>query len=160
MKIKTNIKFKKNEQGRLYGFVSKKPNGSWIGCREEYPEKKKIVLVDADVENGMIADVLYSVNLVPMKNDNGFVVVSASQKLFKARIETELHDDIYRVSVKFGNKTLVYDPTSNLQQRRSISQIADLITKAQNLKDRMTIANEFTDSACLVQSLYNRQKRA
>lgn len=157
--IKTNLKFKRNERGQIQGFVHKKESGSWVGCREEYPVKKKLVIVDEAIESKIIDGVLYQVSLMPTKSDHYFIAFSAKPKMFEGKVDTEVHDGIFRVSVTFGNKTLIYDPDSKFRQRRDIQGIADIIRHSVNLIDNIRIANEFVDSACLLKSMYNRKDK-
>lgn len=156
-KIKTNVKFQKTDAGQFYGFVTKNQNGSWRGCRESDDCKRKIVLVDPLASQDMSENTLYKVVLIPMRDGkNGFIATKAEAVKFEGKIEVELDDNTFRVSVKFGHKTLVYDPTSSSPKNRNIQAIAELIKSRQDLKDNFKVAEEFLDSACLVNSLYKR----
>lgn len=160
-KIKTNIKFQKGLDGiesRLYGFVSK-INGSWRGCRDTDKCKKKIVFVDPGVAKNIIPNALYSCSLTPMHNEQGFIAVSATIVLFKARIETTVNDSTFKVSVKFGNKDIIYDPTSKDPKCNDIKGIAESLRKRNDLQDAYRVAEDFLDSACIVKGLYERSKK-
>lgn len=155
-KIKTNIKFSVGQNGmqsRLYGFVTKK-NGSWRGCRESDPCKKKIVFVDEDASEGIIPNTLYSCVLIPMRNEGGFIAISSSIIKFKSKIETIISGSTYKVVVTFGNKNIVYDPSSRFKKENCINSIANMLRGRADLVNPMQVAEDFLDSACMVQMLY------
>lgn len=156
--IRTNIKFKKNEQGHLYGFVTK-VKGSWRGVHEEDKEvKKKIVLVDPMAETDIVPDRLYHCSLVPMECDNGFVVMNAKVVTFHAKIDTFASGDDYHVDVKFGHKIITYDPSSQLHIKNNMQSIADMLRKRWDLVKPMEVADNFLDAATIVLTLYKRNK--
>ena len=156
-KIKTNIKFKQEEEtGKLFGFVTKNKNGSWRGVSEQSGMKKKIVLVDRHMEPSMQPNVLYSVVLIPMENDNGFVAISAKLMQFDAKIETVADEKKFSVTVHFGNKVIKYDPTSKRSCENNIQYISKLLRSRVDLKSKEAVAEEFLDCACLVNSIYKR----
>lgn len=158
-RIKTNIKFKQNERGAFYGFVTKNENGSWRGCKEDSNVKKKIVFVDKHEESGIIPNALYQVTLIPMTSDNGFIAINARLVQFVAKINTEVEEHTYRVTVQFGQKTIVYDPTSKDAKKNNIQTIANLLRNRVDLKSKDAVAEEFLDSACLLLSIYKRQNK-
>jgi hypothetical protein len=56
-------------------------------------------------------NVLYDVELKPMHQGNGYVVVSAQRTLFEARFETVVvPKTTYQVRITFGHKTIFFDP--------------------------------------------------
>lgn len=158
-RIKTNIKFKQNERGAFYGFVTKNENGSWRGCKEDSNVKKKIVFVDRHEDSGIIPNALYQVTLIPMTSDNGFIAINARLVQFVAKINTEVEEHTYRVTVQFGQKTIVYDPTSKDAKKNNIQTIANLLRNRVDLKSKDAVAEEFLDSACLLLSIYKRQNK-
>lgn len=156
-KIKTYIKFYKGLDSmadRIYGFVTK-VNGSWRGCRES-DDKKKIVFVDNAIVKDIIPNVLYSCSLVPMLNDNGFIVKSASMIRFEAMIRTSCRKNSFIVSVKFGNKRYIYDPASKDKQKNNIKKIADILRSRIDLADAHNVAEEFVNQACMVKRMYEQ----
>lgn len=158
-RIKTNIKFSKGLGGvesRLYGLVTK-TNGSWRGCRETDECKKKIVFVDPSIANDIIPNALYSCSLVPMKKEEGFIAKTAQLIKFKAVIETKINRSVCRVSVKFGNKQIVYDPNSKEKRYRDIKAIAEGLRKRIDIIDAHQVAEDFLDSACIVKRLYEQE---
>lgn len=156
-RIKTNIKFYKgldNVADRIYGFVTK-INGSWRGCRKE-DSKKKIVFVDAAIAKDIIPNVLYSCSLIPMRNDEGFIVKTATIIKFEGMIHTTCRNDVFVVSVKFGNKLYIYDPASKESRKRDIKKIADTLRNRVDLVDAFNVAEEFINVACMVKHMYNQ----
>lgn len=158
-RIKTNIKFYKglnDAEDRIYGFVTK-VNGSWKGCRES-EAKKKIVFVDESIAPSILPNTLYHCVLIPMKTGNGFVALSAKILKFKATIATISHKDTFVVAVKFGNKEIIYDPSSRDVKRNDIVTIANIIRKRDDLKDAHTTAEDFIDNALMAKRLYDHLK--
>ncbi|MCM1140206.1 MAG: hypothetical protein NC453_16695 [Muribaculum sp.] len=157
--IKTNIKFKKgldSSDGRVYGFVTK-IKGSWRGCHEE-AEKKKIVFVDTTMAKDIIPDALYCCSLVRMRNDQGFIVKTAKLLKFEATMKTICNKNTFMVSVKFGNKLFIYDPSSSEQRKKDIQGIANLLRSRVDLVDPFGVANEFVNAACMVKHLYEQSE--
>ena len=158
-KIKTNIKFYKgldNAADRLYGFVTKS-NGSWRGCRMT-EGKKKIVFVDTAIAKDIIPNTLYSCSLTAMQNGNGFIAQSASMVRFKGTISTACRKDIFLVRVQFGNKTIVYDPSSKKRRNRDIQTIADNLRNRLDLQDASEVAEDFISNACMIKRLYEQSR--
>lgn len=158
-KIKTNIKFYKglnDMEDKLYGFVTKS-NGSWRGCRSDV-EKKKIVFVDSEIADDIAPNVLYSCSLIPMLNDKGFVAKSASVVKFTGTITTISRKNVFIVTVKFGNKVIIYDPSSKERRKRDIKAIAEILRNRIDLKNAYDVAEDFISSACVVKRLYQQFK--
>ena len=156
-KIKTNIKFQKglnNVDGRLYGFVTK-TNGSWRGCRES-DLKKRIVLVDAAISKDIVPNILYHCTLVPMYNGNGFIATAAKLVQFKGTISTVYRNKVYLVKVTFGNRTIIYDPSSKSPRLNDIKKIAELIRNRIDLENAQCVAEDFIDNACMIKRLYDQ----
>ena len=93
-----------------------------------------------------------------MHSEQGFIATAATQVLFDAKIITRMSKGVFKVLVKFGIKTVMFDPSSKLERYNSITGIADLIRHRTDLKDPMQVAEDFIDSACLVRDLYKREK--
>lgn len=157
--IKTNIKFQENERGVFQGFVTKNEHGSWRGCREDAEVSKKIVLLDPrQVQITIRENALYQCTLIPMRSDCGFIVIQAAPVLFQAKTETIVRKGVYKVKVKFGNKIIIYDPTSKCEKRNNIQGIVDYLRKREDLKYANAVAEEFLDCACMLKSIYDKQK--
>lgn len=157
-RIKTNIKFKQNENGAFYGFVTKDSRGSWRGCRET-DAKKKIVFVDKDKESDIIPDALYQCSLIPMKSESGFIAINVKLMKFEAHIETEVTDNLYRVTVTFGHTAIVYNPQSTNPQKNNIQTVARLLRSRHDLKYKEAVAEEFCDNAYLLFNIYKKRKQ-
>ncbi len=158
--IKTIVKFTIGtdgiNSGKVYGFVTKK-DGHWIGCRETDNCKRKIVLVNQPMSKSIQENIPYRVTLLPMHSDNGFIVKTATQIKFDAKIITRMSKGVFKVMVKFGMKTLNYDPSSTEDKFNNINGIAEHIRHRTDLKDPIQVAEDFVDSACLVRDLYKRE---
>ncbi len=155
-RIKTLLKFQKSEKDKvsLVSYVRKDKSGSWKGCRETDGNKKKVVLADKQIASTMLENVLYSVTLIPMKECMGFIAISAEPVKFAANINTIIDDNVYMVEVKFGNKTLVYDPTSNLENRRTISGIVNTILHRIDIKQPGQVSEDFREAAEIALAYY------
>lgn len=157
--IKTNIKFKKNDKGHLYGFVTKTSNGSWRGVHEEDNVKKKIVFVDEMAEKDMKPGLLYHTILIPMRDDQGFICLNAVKMKFKAQIKSYDMPQYYRVEVKFGHKCICYDPSSSNKKYNDMQSIAKMIMNREDICDPYTVADMFLDAATIALTLYKREKK-
>ena len=158
-RIKTNIKFKQNEKGAFYGFVTKNEKGSWRGCNENSDVKKQIVFVDEHEARNIISGALYQVTLIPMTHKRGFIALNARLVQFEAKINTEVKEHVFRVTVQFGQKIIIYDPTSEDSRKNNIQAIVNLLKNRIDLKSKDAVAEEFLDSACLLLSIYKRQNK-
>ena len=154
-RIKTSLKFQRSDRDKVT-FVSyvRKERGSWKGCHENEGCKKKIVLADIELAKGLLENVLYDTILVPMKECMGFVAISAEPVKFVARINTIIDDDKYMVEVKFGHKTIVFDPTSPMDNRRSIDGIIKTLLKRIDIKNPEQVICDFKESAEIVMAYY------
>lgn len=147
-KMIINIKFTKNKQsGFLAGYVTKQ-NGSWKGCRADDPRNKKIVLPGQEVKSGLMENVLYRTKVIPMKEKDGFVAIKVEPVQFDARIETVFIGKKYRIEVRFGNKTLVYDPFCKKNQQRSdMAKFRKTLESRPDIKDLQQVVDDFLDMA-------------
>ena len=158
-KIRTLIKFYKgldNASDKVYGFVTK-TKGCWRGCRES-AEKKKIVFLDSSVKTEIIPGVLYKCTLHPMSKGDGFIAFSASVVKFKAVVTTSCKNGVYKVLVRFGNRVVMYDPSSKDPKENDIKRIYNMLIHRNDLKDPMGVARDFMDSACLALRMYEQEK--
>lgn len=158
--IKTIIKFKRGTEGinngKIFGFVTKK-DGHWMGCRETEC-KKKIVFADPSISKDIQENMPYNATLIPMHSEQGFIATAATQVKFDAKIITRMSNGVFKVLVKFGIKTITYDPSSSSEKYNNINGIADHIRHRTDLKDPIQTAEDFIDCACLVKNLYKRDK--
>lgn len=159
--IKTNIKFKQNDKGHLYGFVAKSDSGSWRGVREEDKSKKKIVFVDPMAERDMKPGLLYRSVLIPMTDEHGFICLNATKVMFQAQIKPfDIPEHkFFRVEVHFGNKTIAYNPSSTDKKYNNMQSIADLIRKREDICNPLEVADNFLDAATVALTLYKREQK-
>lgn len=153
-RLKTNIKFKKNTKtGQFFGFVTKS-GSSWRGCGENSDCKKRIVFADKALSDEMVDGALYHATLVPMKSGEGFIAISAKLVKFSAKIETSISDNVFRVSVRFGNRCLTYEPGSKDKRMNSITKIADRIRERVDLENTESVVSDFLEAATIVLAYY------
>lgn len=104
---KSQLKFAKSERtGELIGFVSRhSKTRKLMGVREDSRFGKQICVLSEDLKGTIEPNILYSVELKPMHNAKGHVVVTATPVLFQAHVETRIvPKTLYQVTVTFGNK--------------------------------------------------------
>ena len=104
---KSQLKFAKSERtGELIGFVSRhSKTRKLMGVREDSRFGKQICVLSEDLKGTIEPNILYSVELKPMHNAKGYVVVAATPVLFQAHVETIIvPKTLYQVTVTFGNK--------------------------------------------------------
>lgn len=153
-RIKTNVKFVMSERdGSPIGYVTK-INGAWKGCRGNDQCKKKIVLVDKELGKRIVPNCLYKVVIIPMLHNDGFVTIHAEIVKFTATVTTNIDGDFPSVSVTFGNKTIVYDPSSYDRNRSDMSCVIKTLSQRIDIKDMDSVIADFIDSAELVRRTY------
>ena len=154
--LKVYLKFRKrNENGQLFGFVTKTANGSWRGCDETYAGGKRIVILAKELMPTTLEDVLYKARIIPMNNGkSGFIATDLSIVKFKASIETILKRNSFKLLVKFGNRVFKYDPYKGRRNERSAANIAELIRHRIDIEDPQKIADEFENEVYLVTQKY------
>lgn len=84
-KIKTKLKFIKSDRTESWvGFVSINTKTGYIkGVREDAKGPKKVCIVTHELEPIIEPNVLYDVQMVPMKNEKaGYIVVAAEPHAF------------------------------------------------------------------------------
>ena len=157
--IKTNLKFKKAENGQFYGFVTR-IGMSLRGCFEEDKCKKSIVFTDKNLTD-IIPNVLYRTTLIPMNDGkHGFIAINAEVIKFKARVETYVAGGEFKVEVKFGNKVITYNPAEKSKMYSSISQIADMLSHRVDILYPCETVNDFLEAANIVLAYYKDYKEA
>ena len=79
---KSQLKFAKSERtGELIGFVSRhSKTRKLMGVREDSRFGKQICVLSEDLKGTVEPNILYSVELKPMHNAKGYVVVAACNK--------------------------------------------------------------------------------
>jgi hypothetical protein len=157
-KIYTKLKFVKSEESGAYiGFASKNPQTSRVvGVREDSKYPKKICIVDKELTNYIIPNILYEVALVPMREKNGYIVVEANPFTFDAEIETTyVKKAIYKIEVKFGNKTILFDPIDGEKDSvRTIAGVKKVLEKRMDIKNSQQVIEDFLDVSYLLMKHY------
>ncbi len=159
-RIYTKLKFVISEQtGAIVSFVSQNPLTKQIrGVRKDDPYPKKVCVVDKNLAPYILLNVLYDVTLIPMAEKDGYVVVEANPVEFPATIETTYMRKVaYRVEVKFGHKTIIFDPKDGEKKSvRSFKECVKLLEKRVDIKDIFDVVKEFSDEAYKLIRLYER----
>lgn len=147
----TRLKFCKSKRtGLPIGFVSQNPVNKRIkGVREDSEYPKTVCVVDAPLASDIILDVLYKVAIVPMKNKIGYIVIEAEPHQFRASIEISyIPKACYCVDVKFGNKTIRFDPMDGRKDSmRTLNGCRALLEKRLDIANLNEVLDEFVDAA-------------
>lgn len=158
-RVYTKLKFIKSEQtGSVISFVSQNPKtGRICGVRADSEYPKKICIVDKLLANDILMNVLYDCTLIPMSDRNGYVVIAAEPVQFNATIETTyIKGNIYLVEVKFGNKTLRFDPYNGKKESiRSLSAFRAVLEKRVDVKNIIQVVEDFEKAANKIILLLN-----
>ena len=145
----SQIKFaKSDETGELIGFVSRHSKTKKLkGVRENSIFGKKICVLSEDLKGIIIPNILYNVELKAMHQGNGYVVVSAQPKKFKAQVKTIIvSKSIYKVIVTFGNKTIYFDPREGKSDSsRTLRGALDILASRVDIEDLDSIVGEFKE---------------
>ncbi len=149
-RVKTRLKFIKSDKtGAIISFVSQNPRtGQVRGVRQEDSFPKKIAILDKKLTNEIFLNTLYEAELIPMTNKNGYVVIKADLVQFKAVVETTyLPKVIYKVEVKFGNKTIQFDPyTGRKETVRRLNQCRRLLETRLDIRNIHQVLEDFDDA--------------
>lgn len=150
-RVYTKLKFLKSEQtGAIISFVSQNPKtGRICGVRQDSEYPKKICIVDKVLANEILLNVLYDCTLVPMAECNGYVVIAAEPVQFKAFVSTTyIKNNIYLVEVKFGNKTIRFDPFNGRKESiKHLSACKAILEKRVDVKDLIQVVEDFEKAA-------------
>ena len=150
-KVQTKLKFVKSDQtGAIVSFVSQNPKtGRICGVRQDSPYPKKICILDKKLVSEVLLNVLYDVTMIPMSEKNGYVVIEITPVEFKATITTTyVKKAIYRIEVKFGNKTIVFDPLDGKKDSiRTLKGCLSVLEKRVDIKDITQVVADFEESA-------------
>ncbi len=150
-KIRTKLKFIKSAQtGSYISFVSQNPiNKRYCGVRQDSPYPKKVCVLSAGLSGEVLPNVLYDVVLVPMHEANGFVAIEVTPCEFDATVETSYIPGVtYKVEVKFGNKTILYDPYEGTRKSiRNIAECRQILERRVDIKNIMQVVDDFDNAA-------------
>ncbi|MCC8198803.1 MAG: hypothetical protein LIP06_09595 [Tannerellaceae bacterium] len=155
--LTTRLKFKKSKQtNEMTGFVSlNSKTGNLRGVKENSQYQKKVCVLAKDLSNRelIVEDVLYNVSVVPMKSNNGFVVVSATPVPFEAKINALVIPKVtYKVTATFGHKTVYYDPLDGKSSASNTLQGAlDELESRKDLANKEQVIADFKRQAIILQ---------
>jgi hypothetical protein len=151
---KTQIKFTKSEEtGEIIGFVSRHSKTKKLkGVREDSGYGKQVCVLSLELKGKIIPNLLYNVELKTMHNRNGYVVVSAEPVLFKALVEMVVIPNItYQVQIKFGNKTVYFDPLfGRTQSSKTIEGVLKVLNGRKDVEDLDSVVKDFEKKANLL----------
>lgn len=158
-KIYTKIKFIKSGQtGAYIGFVSQNPKTKRIvGVRQDSEYPKKICIIDKKLSSLIVPNILYDVTLIPMKEKDGYIAIEANPVAFRATIETSyVPKAIYKIEVKFGNKTILFDPVDGKKDSvRTVAGVREVLEKRMDIENLQGVLDDFLEAADLLMKYYN-----
>lgn len=159
-RIKTKLKFVKSDKtGAMVGFISKNTKtGQVRGIRADDKLPKQICVASAEIAPYIEENVLYDVILIPMNTKTGYIAIQAEPVGFKATIEScVVKKAVYRVEVKFGNKTIVFDPMDGKKESvKTIAGVLSVLRSRKDIKDYMEVEEEFLKAANIVAIAFRR----
>lgn len=155
---KTRIKFAVSpETNEIIGFVTRNSTTRMLrGVDENCDCPKKICVLSEDLKGLIQPRIVYDVELKPMRNGNGFVVISASRRKYPAKFEMKIIPKVvYQIRIIFGHKIIFFDPKDGnspssrtvagveeaLRERKDLAEVEEVITifrqQASELLDRI-----------------------
>ncbi len=147
----TQIKFAKSERnGQIIGFVSRDPKSHKLkGVRENSAYYKKVCVLAENLKDSILPNVLYEVELTPMHNGKGFVVVSATSAEFEAVVNTFITPGkTYKVTVTFGNKVIFLDLLNGKSHTsRTLSGALSVLKTRCDIKNKEEVITDFIRQA-------------
>lgn len=150
-KIKTKLKFVKSDRTDSWvGFVSiNTANGFIRGVHADAEVPKKVCVVTRELAGSIEPNILYDVELTPMKTSAGYVVVKAVPHMFEAKISsTIIKNTIYLVEVKFGNKTIIFDPLDGRKDCvRTIEGVIETLQYRKDIQNLLQVIEDFRNAA-------------
>jgi hypothetical protein len=159
--IRTKIKFSESKKDgtTLVGYVTQNERGIFRGCRESENVKKKVVIPDHIIAQGMVANVLYDCALKPMSSGSGFIAVEADICKFPAVIDTQVSNNRFKVEVKFGGKCIIYDPQLGVDDsRKTVEGALSALESRVDIRDKGMVIKTFLSAANMVHALYKEYR--
>lgn len=146
--VRTQLKFSKSTRtGSWVGFVSySQKSGRYIGVSESSVLPKKVCVVSKRIERDIMPSVLYDVSLVPMNNlETSYIVTAAEPHAFEAKFYSRIAEDCeYRIDIKFGNKTVVFNPFDGVRRsERTVEGVLAILEKRTDVKNLQHVIDEF-----------------
>lgn len=152
---------KSEKTGYIVGFVSQNPvTGIWHGVPEDKPYPKKICVLDRSLVPYILLKKLYDVEMVPMRDKDGFVAKTANPVSYPAKIVcSHIPGMLYHVEAVFGGKRIIFDPSetddrSVCEMERAIEKLR-MRTDVENLEQAV---EEFIEETYKMNQLYKHRK--
>lgn len=159
-RVATKLKFIKSEQtGAIVSFVSQNPKTGQIrGVRQDEQYPKKICVLDKKLIPDVLLNTLYECTLIPMSEKDGYVVIEVTPVQFKATIEVSyIPKAIYTVEVKFGNKTILFDPKDGKKDSvRKLEQCRRVLETRVDVKNLPQVLEDFDKSVTNILRKYEQ----
>lgn len=161
-RIYTKLKFIRSDvSGSPVSFVSKHlDTGRIYGVRQDSKYPKKVCIVDKAIADQIMLNALYNCTLVPMTEKNGYVVISAEPVQFRAKINsTYIKGNVYVVEVKFGNKTIRFDPFCGRKESvKNLKECKRVLERRIDIKNVMQVAEDFERAAIAMVRIMENDK--
>ncbi len=143
---KTLLKLSESKDGKLEGFVSRHPKTRRLfGVREDSHYGKMICLPSDHLKDTLKPNVLYEVSVKPMRSGTGYVIVKAKQILFTAELGVKIvPQQTYRIAIKFGNKTIYFDPINGrTPSSNSMEGVLNILEQREDIANKTDILQLF-----------------
>mgnify|MGYP000124314191 CR=1 FL=1 len=147
----TKLKFYTSETtGQLISFVYITKTGLLKGVREDSDRNKKIVVLSPELKDSLKPNVLYDVELADMRSGKGYIVKSATPVLFQASVNKRIIPrKVYKVSAKFGNKAIFFDPLGGKSDSsRTLQGALKALEAREDIADKELVIADFKEK-CL-----------
>lgn len=120
-----------------------------MGVREDSRFGKKICVLSEELKGTIQPNKLYAVELKPMHNGSGYVVVLATPILFNAQVDTLIiPKSIYQVTVTFGNKVVFFDPKDGKSfSSRTLTGVIKLLREREDIENPDAVIEDLTRQA-------------
>lgn len=153
MILETKLKFYTSpESGKLVSFVSITKTKKLKGVREDSNYKKKICVLSSDLVGTILPNTLYNVSLTEMRNGKGYIAISANPVLFETKIEDcVVPKVIYKVTAKFGNKTIFFDPVDgSTPASKTLEGALTALEKRNDIADKELVIANFKEKGVAI----------
>lgn len=145
----TQIKLAVSEiTGELIGFVSRNPKSQKLmGVREDSRFGKKICILAEELKGKLQPNKLYKVGLKAMHKRLGYVIISAEKIKFNALVEMHVTpNELYQVTVSFGNKTIYFDPINGGgYSSRNVDGVIQVLREQDEIANMEEVLHIFTE---------------
>jgi hypothetical protein len=113
-------------------------------------------IIDQKLAGLIIPNILYDATLIPMKEKDGYIVIEVTPVAFRATVETTyVPKAIYKIEIKFGNKTILFNPVGGKQESVStIPGVRSILEKRMDIKDLQQVIDDFLEQAYILMKQY------